>query len=223
MRIAKTQGGRVLSLLAFLWLCIGAAFSCAGCATSSAMSYREPDLVELDASLLLDIRYATADNFTGRRIYAEARAFLQREAAAALLRADSSLRAKGCRLKIWDAYRPLSAQKILWSIKPDERYVANPKLGSMHNRGMAVDVTLTDLDGKDLPMPTAYDDFSERAGRNYALLPEEAKRNRGLLRAAMEQAGFRGIPSEWWHFDYRGWQYYRVLDVQPAPPPDSKR
>ncbi len=222
MRIVKVQGGRVLSPLAFL-LTICLAFTGAGCAHSPDMRYRDTDLVELHASLLLDIRYATADNFTGRRIYPSARAFLQREAADALLQADRLLRAKGYRLKIWDAYRPLSAQKILWSIMPDERFVANPKLGSMHNRGMAVDVTLTDLSGKDLPMPTAYDDFSEKAGRDYALLPEQAKRNRGLLRQAMEQAGFRGIPSEWWHFDYRGWQYYRVMDVQPGGAPVSKR
>ncbi len=174
------------------------------------------ELITLDPSFQLDIRYATKNNFLGRPVYPCARAFLRREAAQALIRVDKALQSQGLRLKLWDAYRPLSVQKIFWQKMPDERYVANPKIGSMHNRGMAVDVTLTDLAGKELPMPTGYDDFSVKAHRDYKNLTPEILRNREILSTAMEKEGFRGIPTEWWHFDCRGWSQCPVLDI-PLP------
>ena len=96
---------------------------------------------------------------------------------------------------------------------PDERYVANPKLGSMHNRGMAVDVTLTNLEGHEVPMPTGYDEFYEKAHRDYNDLPREAIQNRRILEDSMKAEGFRGIPTEWWHFDYHGWEHFPVMDI----------
>ena len=171
------------------------------------------DLAKLDAKLVLDIRYATANNFTGKPVYHQARAFLQRNAAMAIVRVHEALQRQGFRLKIYDAYRPLSVQKIFWAILPDPRYVADPKLGSMHNRGMAVDVALTDLNGRDVPMPTAYDEFSEKAHRDYHKAPTQALRHRDILEAAMQKEGFHGIPTEWWHFDYQGWDRYPVLDI----------
>ncbi len=174
------------------------------------------DIAELDSSIGLDIRYATENNFTGKKIYPSARAFLQREAAMALVRANQSLGTRGFRLKVFDAYRPYSVQKRLWQIVPDERYVANPRYGSIHNRAMAVDVTLTDLKGNDVAMPTGFDDFSERAGRTYRNLPPDAIRNRKILDQAMIQEGFCPIPAEWWHFDYQGWSKHPLLDI-PLP------
>lgn len=171
------------------------------------------ELVKLDPSLQLDIRYATKNNFTGKKVYAQPRAFLQRDAALALIRVHEALKKQGFRLKVYDAYRPWSVQKIFWKIMPDPRYVADPKLGSLHNRGMAVDVTLTDLQGRDVMMPTFYDDFSELAHRDCKALPADAIRHREILEAAMRKEGFYGIPTEWWHFDFHGWGKYPVLDI----------
>mgnify|MGYP000990869255 FL=1 len=119
----------------------------------------------------------------------------------------------GLGLKIYDAYRPLSVQKIFWEIMPDERYVADPKKGSRHNRGMAVDLTLVDKEGKELSMPTEYDDFTEKAHRDYMNITEEQIINRKILEDVMTNYGFVGLPTEWWHFDYRGWENYEVMDV----------
>lgn len=187
--------------------------------SASTTATEDAGLVELGARaapLILDIRYATANNFTGRAVYPSARAFLRRDAALALARVNAALRARGLQLKVFDAYRPASVQKILWGVVPDGRYVADPKIGSIHNRGMAVDVTLVDLRGGEIPMPTGYDEFSEKAHRDYMELSAEALRNRAILRAAMEAEGFNGIPTEWWHYDYHGWGICPVLDV-PIP------
>jgi D-alanyl-D-alanine dipeptidase len=113
---------------------------------------------------------------------------------------------------VFDCYRPLSIQKQLWALLPDERYVIDPRKGSRHNRGAAVDVTLIDAKGNELEMPTDYDDFSERAHRDYRLLPPSALRNRELLERIMTRHGFQGLATEWWHFDAEGWEHYPVLD-----------
>ncbi len=171
------------------------------------------DLASLDTTLRFDIRYATADNFTGAAVYPAARALLRHEAAVALIAVQQELRAEGLGLLIWDAYRPLSVQGIFWSLVPDERYVADPAKGSRHNRGAAVDLTLCDLEGRPLPMPTAFDDFSERAHRDARDWTEEQRRNSERLQSAMERHGFTGLPTEWWHYDLSGWQRYGVLDM----------
>jgi D-alanyl-D-alanine dipeptidase len=174
------------------------------------------ELVKLDPTIRLDIRYATANNFAGQRVYTQARAFLQRPAAEALVRVHRKLEAQGLGLLVFDGYRPWSVTKIFWDITPPDKrnFVANPRSGSKHNRGCAVDLTLFDRKtGKALPMPSEYDEFSERAYVDYAGGTDEERRNRDLLRAAMEAEGFAVVPHEWWHFDYKDWRRYRIENV----------
>ena len=181
--------------------------------------FRPSDLVEpvrLDSTLHLDIRYATKNNFMKRPMYAGPRAFLQRPAALALLRVHRALRAQGFGLLVLDAYRPWSVTKQFWDETPASlhRFVANPSKGSRHNRGCAVDCTLYDLaGGKEVRMPSAYDEFTPRASPRYAGGSPEERRMRALLRASMEEEGFTVDPGEWWHYDYRDWARYRILDV----------
>ena len=181
--------------------------------------FRAPDLVELalaDPTLKLDVRYATPNNFLGRPVYPEARAFLQREPAAALLRAHRALREKGYGLLVFDAYRPWSVTKLFWDLTPKKKraFVANPRTGSKHNRGTAVDLTLYELaTGHEVEMPSPYDEFSPRAHPGYAGGPAHARAARDLLRAVMEREGFTVEPNEWWHFNWKDWQSYAVLDV----------
>lgn len=182
-------------------------------------TFREPDLVEivrLDSTIHLDIRYATPDNFMKRPMYAEARAFLQRPAALALLRVHRALRARGIGLLVKDAYRPWSVTKKFWDETPPglHRFVADPSKGSRHNRGCAVDCTLYELaGGREVRMPSAYDEFSARASPRYAGGTRTERRMRALLRSSMEAEGFTVDPGEWWHYDYRDWRRYRVLDI----------
>jgi len=189
--------------------------------------FHRPDLVELtalDATIGLDVRYATANNFLHRPVYTEARAFLQREAAEALLRAHRALREKGYGLLVFDAYRPWSVTKLFWDLTPPAQrdFVANPRTGSKHNRGTAVDLTLYDLaTGREAEMPSPYDEFSERAHPGYAGGSAAARERRDLLRAALEREGFTVEPNEWWHFNWKDWRSYAILDVPfrslPAP------
>ncbi len=175
------------------------------------------ELVKLDPSIKLDMRYATANNFTGRVLYSEARAFLSATAAQALVRASTAARADGFGLTIYDAYRPWRVTKQLWDATPNgpkKNYVANPKRGSKHNRGCAVDLTLHDLKtGALVDMPTEFDDFSEKAHRDYAGASTTAMANRARLQRYLEAQGFIGLSNEWWHFDFTGWQDYPVMDV----------
>ena len=184
-----------------------------------AGAFRPPELVELvrlDTAIHLDIRYATADNFTHRPMYAQARAFLQRPAAMALLRVRRKLLPGGFGLLVKDAYRPWSVTKKFWDETPPAKreFVANPAKGSKHNRGCAVDCTLYELaTGKEAAMPSAYDEFSPRAAPRYSGGTAQERRLRDLLIAAMAAEGFTVDPGEWWHFDYRDWKHYRVLDI----------
>lgn len=176
----------------------------------------QADLVEVITVVpdaVLDIRYATANNFTGRVVYPSARCFLARDAAYALRDVQEELRPLGYRLKIFDGYRPLSVQRQFWKILPDPRYVADPKVGSRHNRGYAVDLSLVDLAGNDVPMPSEFDDFSERAHPDYSDLPRDIIERRAVLTSVMERHGFRQFPTEWWHFDFQGWEDKPVLDI----------
>lgn len=172
-------------------------------------------LESLNAGFVMDIRYATTNNFTGVILYPVARAYLNRDAAAALVKAQGDLRKKGLGLKIFDGYRPLRVQQKMWDLIQDDRYVSNPATNAgRHTRGTAVDVTLVNLKtGKELPMPSAFDDFSEKAHIDYAGATPEEKRNSKLLRQTMVRHGFIAFPYEWWHFDYRGWENHPPLDV----------
>jgi len=195
----------------------------AGCAHAAPPRekgpFRAADLVEivsLDPTIKLDIRYATARNFVGRPVYTEARAFLQRPAALALVRVQRALQPKGYGLLVFDAYRPWSVTKLFWDVTPRSKrdFVANPKKGSKHNRGCAVDLSLFDLrSGSEVEMPSAYDEMSPRASPDYAGGSAEARARRDLLRAAMEAEGFTVEPNEWWHFNCREWREYPILDI----------
>jgi D-alanyl-D-alanine dipeptidase len=197
-------------------------------------AFRPPDLVELtalDSTIRLDIRYATARNFMHRPMYAEARAFLQRPAARALLRAHRALLASGYGLLVFDAYRPWSVTKKFWDETPREKrkFVANPAKGSKHNRGCAVDCSLYDrASGAEVEMTSPYDDFTPRAAARFPGGTPSQHRARDFLRHAMESAGFAVNPDEWWHFDFREWKSYRVLDIPfaeitpPARPPAQR-
>jgi D-alanyl-D-alanine dipeptidase len=182
-------------------------------------SFKTPDLVELvrlDATLHLDIRYATNNNFVGRPIYKEARAFLQRPAAEALIRANRELKVLGYGLVIFDGYRPWSVTKTFWDITPEDKkqFVANPRDGSRHNRGCAIDVSLYDLvTGEEVQMPSAYDEMSGRAYPDYHGGTVEQRRVRDLLRSKMEANGFEVYEYEWWHFDYKDWKSYPILNI----------
>lgn len=171
------------------------------------------DVLSLLPGVLLDIRYAGTDNFTGRKLYSSARCLLRRPVAERLAEVQQELAGMGLALKIFDGYRPWSVQKVLWEILPDPRYVADPAQGSRHNRGAAVDLTLVDAEGRELPMPSAFDEFSEKAHRDYMGLPEAALRNRALLEQVMARHGFTGLPTEWWHFDYAGWERFPISDI----------
>src|SRR5439155_19902064 len=157
----------------------------------------------------VDIRYATADNFTHQQLYAHARCLLHEAVARRLADVQRELRARGLGLVVYDCYRPLSVQRKMWALVPDERYVSDPAKGSRHNRGAAVDLALVDKRGRVLPMPSGYDEFTERAHRDFAGGSDaraiEARKNRALLDEVMTRHGFVGLPTEWWHYDAAEW------------------
>jgi D-alanyl-D-alanine dipeptidase/L,D-peptidoglycan transpeptidase YkuD (ErfK/YbiS/YcfS/YnhG family) len=159
------------------------------------------DVQKVAPGVNVDMRYAKNENFTGKKVYTCGRCFLRPATAVKLAAAQRELKKQGLSLKMWDCYRPLSVQKIFWSLVPDPRYVADPKTGSRHNRGNAVDVTLVDESGKEVEMPTGFDDFTSKAGHGEMKLPRRAMENRRTLAEAMEKAGFRRLESEWWHYD----------------------
>jgi D-alanyl-D-alanine dipeptidase len=174
------------------------------------------ELVTLDPSLKLDVRYAGSDNFLRAPIYPEARVFLQRPAAEAVVRANRALQAQGYGLLLFDGYRPWYVTKLFWEATPEEQrnFVADPDTGSRHNRGCAIDLTLYDLKtGLEVSMPSGYDEFSERAHPGYTGGTPEQRAARDLLRRTMEADGFTVNDDEWWHFDYRDWQSYRIGTV----------
>lgn len=162
------------------------------------------DVVALDPSIRLDIRYATADNFTKSKIYDCARCLLRPEAADAVVKAQKALKKKGLGFKMFDCYRPRPYQQRLWDKVPNPDYVTPPAKGSMHSRGAAVDLTLVDGKGKELDMGTPYDFFGREAHTDNLDLPKKVLENRRILREALEAVGFKGIRTEWWHFSYQG-------------------
>lgn len=172
------------------------------------------EVVSLDRTILVELPYATKENFTGHQLYPVARCFLRKEVARQLVAAHRSLKPLGYGIKIWDGYRPRSVQYKMWEVFPKPGYVGDPKRGSKHNRGAAVDVTLFDLaTGEELDMPTAYDHFGLRAHANFSPLPEPVEKNRRLLQDTMRKHGFSTIPTEWWHFDFRGWERFPLENI----------
>ena len=183
-------------------------------------TFLKPDLLEvvkLDPTIKLDIRYATSNNFLGTPVYTQARAFLQGAAAEALLRAHRELKAQGYGLIIHDGYRPWYVTKIFWDATPDDKkiFVADPAEGSRHNRGSAVDLSLYDLKtGEEVKMPSGYDEMTHRAFADYSGGTTDERARRALLRHAMEKQGFTVYPQEWWHFDYKDWKQYPILNIK---------
>jgi D-alanyl-D-alanine dipeptidase len=172
------------------------------------------DLEEYIPGVVLDIRYATTNNFTGEQIYNLAKAYARRPVADALLNAQQDFNAHGYGIKIFDAYRPYSATVKFYEVYGDTTFVASPYRGSRHNRGCAIDMTLVDLKtGKELKMPTGYDAFVREAFPDHPVADPEVRKNRDLLIRVMERHGFRVNDSEWWHFDFRGYRAFEVLDI----------
>jgi D-alanyl-D-alanine dipeptidase len=171
------------------------------------------ELKKLDPTIKLEIRYATTNNLFGTAFYSQARAFLQRPAAEAVVRINRKLKAAGYGLLVHDGYRPWYVTKVFWDATPDDKklFVADPAKGSRHNRGCAVDLSLYDLKtGKPVEMVSTYDETTDRAYPNYPGGTSLQRWHRDLLRAAMEAEGFTVYEAEWWHFDYKDWQRYRI-------------
>jgi len=182
--------------------------------------FLKSDLVELsklDPTIRLDVRYATTNNLFGTIFYSEPRAFMQRPAAEALVRVNSKLKPMGYGLLVHDAYRPWYVTKVFWDATPADKklFVADPAKGSRHNRGCAVDITLYDLKtNKPVEMVSTYDETTDRAYPNYPGGTSLQRWHRDLLRAAMEAEGFTVYEAEWWHFDYKDWQKYPIMNVR---------
>ena len=174
------------------------------------------ELIKLDNTIRLDMRYARADNFVGRPVYDKARAFLQKDAAGALVRVHQGLRENGFGLVIYDGYRPWSVTKIFWEVVEEHQkpFVADPEIGSRHNRGCAVDLSLFDIEtGDQTAMPSEFDEFNEKSSPEYQGGSAQETTNRDLLRSEMEKEGFSVNPKEWWHFDYKDWERFEISDI----------
>lgn len=164
--------------------------------------------------MILDLRYASKNNFTGNVLYDADIGVLRKETFGKLLKAHEEFKSLGYKIKILDAYRPFYIQKMLWDILPNSNYIANPYTnGSNHNRACAVDVTLTDLNGNELDMPTEFDEFSNKAHRDYIGASNEQIKNAEFLKDIMVKHGFTPIYTEWWHFDDEAFINYPILNI----------
>jgi len=186
----------------------------------ATISYSQHDtsivfLGDIDSTILTDVKYATSNNFTGKILYPTSKVYTRKIVGEQLKKVNSYLKENyGYTLKVFDAFRPISVQRQMWEIMPDSRYVANPKNGSRHNRGAAVDLTLVNIEGKELDMGTPFDDFTEKAHFAYDGLTAEQRKNRDILKEAMEKFGFNVLETEWWHFDYKDWKNYSIIDFK---------
>jgi zinc D-Ala-D-Ala dipeptidase len=172
------------------------------------------DLEQYIPGIVLDIRYATTNNFTGEKIYNLAKAYARKPVADAVKRAQAELQKQGLGIKIFDAYRPYKATVKFYEVYKDTTYVASSYRGSRHNRGCAIDMTIINLKtGEELKMPTGYDSFQKEAWPKTPIKDPEARKNRALIIQVMEKQGFKVNSSEWWHFDFIGWRNYEVLDI----------
>ncbi|OPJ58167.1 M15 family metallopeptidase [Clostridium oryzae] len=171
-------------------------------------------LTSLDNDFILDLRYATDNNFTSQKIYPSDICILRKNTALKLIKAKNKLRTLGYKIKIWDAYRPLYVQKIFWDIVQNEDFIANPyKNGSIHNRGCAVDLTLTDKNFNEIVMPSSFDDFTEKAHRENPHMSKEARKNLQLLTDIMLESGFYSLDTEWWHYVDSDYKNYNLENI----------
>ncbi|MBV7272094.1 M15 family metallopeptidase [Clostridium sp. PL3] len=172
-------------------------------------------LKDLDDTISIELRYASENNFTGKKIYPIDICVLRRTTAEKLVKVNEEVKKKGYRIKVWDAYRPVYVQQLFWNVLPDDRFVANPaKTGSKHSYGAAVDVTLITNNGEELKMPSSFDDFSIKARRDNPNIEEEVRKNLNYLTETMCKFGFDYIDSEWWHYVDSEWKKYDILDVK---------
>ncbi len=178
----------------------------------SANSTEWLEVNQLDNTILIDIRYATENNFMKEQVYDCGRCFLRAEVAKAVVEAHQELQKQGLGLKMFDCYRPRPVQWELWKKVPNPSYVADPRKGSMHNRGSAVDLTIVDAEGNELDMGTDYDYFGKEGHHDYTNLPKEVLDNRALLKRIMGKHGLRWIRTEWWHYSYQP-KSYALSDV----------
>ena len=172
------------------------------------------NIEELSDYFVLDIRYATTDNFLKKAVYTCEKCYIRGIVARALIKANEDFMNRGYRIKFFDCYRPHSVQKRMWEIYPKPGYVANPKGGSVHNRGAAIDVSLTDLQGNPLDMGTDFDHFGKEAHHSYTALSDEVIANRKILKTIMEKYGFSIIRTEWWHYNYKGGKKFKISDFR---------
>ncbi|MGL1887014.1 MAG: M15 family metallopeptidase [Reichenbachiella sp.] len=170
-------------------------------------------LEDVSDDFTYDMRYATTNNFLDTAIYACNKCMIRKKVALALVKAQKLFKESGYSIKFFDCYRPLDVQKKMWKTFPDRRYVANPKHGSVHNRGGAVDITLESLTGEQLDMGTSFDHFGKEAHHDYAALSDTVIQNRLFLVETMKKAGFRPIRTEWWHYNYGGAKHYPISNV----------
>ena len=182
--------------------------------TGFALSENLIDIEKIIPEIVLDIRYATTNNVTQCQIYTQPKCYLLSHVAEALKLVNDELKQYGYKLKIFDGYRPLSAQWKLWNNFPNPDYVSDPSVEfGRHTRGTTVDITLINLDGSEVEMPTEFDSCEQEAGSDYPHLPENIIERRELLKSIMRKHGFTTIKSEWWHFDFQNWNTYPPLDL----------
>jgi len=162
------------------------------------------DITKIDSTFIIEMPYATQDNFLKQQVYDCQSCYLRKKTALALVKANNKLKQLGYHIKIYDCYRPLDVQKKMWTIVSDPKYVANPATGSIHNRGGAVDITLVDANNMELNMGTKFDFFGEEASHNFKNLPDAVLKNRKLLKKILTKSGFQSIDSEWWHYNLKG-------------------
>ncbi|MES2574785.1 MAG: M15 family metallopeptidase [Bacteroidota bacterium] len=172
------------------------------------------NIKDYSSDFVFDMKYATTDNFLKAKVYDCAECFLRLKTVKAIIKANEAFMKKGYKIKFFDCYRPLDIQKKMWAIVSNPSYVADPKKGSIHNRGGAVDITLVDVNGKELDMGTAFDFFGIEASHDYDNLSDEIKANRKLLRKVMKKNGFNTFESEWWHYNLKSGLKDKVSNVK---------
>ncbi len=204
-------------LIAFIVVSLFASLIHIPSAIGAQASVKNTDLVlveDYSKDFVIEMKYATCDNFVKKTLYPSPTCVLTKGTLDKLIKANKLVMKQGYRIKIWDAYRPLSVQKIMWEATPNKNYVANPyRSGSKHNRGAAVDVTLVDKSGKEVKMPTEFDSFTAKASPNYKGMSAEQRKNLDILSKAMKSAGFKTISTEWWHFEDTDFNKYKIQDV----------
>jgi len=208
-----------IQFFVFIIICFASLLMLVSCKSNYLSSNKSPVLLDItrekdsnafvnlrnySADFVFDMKYATTDNFLNKKVYPCDECFLKVKTVKALLKANSSFLEKGFKIKLYDCYRPRAIQKKMWRIVPDANYVANPKKGSIHNRGGAVDISLVDFNGIELDMGTKFDFFGKEASHNYLELSEEILKNRKLLKDIMLQHNFKSFDSEWWHYNLNG-------------------